>query len=59
MFDHQPGKKANYLQNPGQHCPSCYRRHTKACIDGGRCVFCGTALLPYNPAAEPALPKKG
>jgi hypothetical protein len=28
----------------GCHCPSCSRRHTKACIDGGRCTFCGTSL---------------
>lgn len=28
----------------GTHCPNCKKRHTKACIDGGRCVHCGTSL---------------
>jgi hypothetical protein len=28
----------------GTLCPSCTRRHTKACIDGGRCVNCFTSL---------------
>lgn len=28
----------------GEHCPGCGAHHTQECIDGGRCVFCGTML---------------
>jgi hypothetical protein len=28
----------------GLHCPSCGRRHTRACVDGGRCTYCGRML---------------
>lgn len=36
-------------------CPSCNKKHTKACIDGGRCMFCGTSL---SSVTEPLTKKK-
>ena len=33
------------------YCPACGSKHTKACIDGGRCtaVGCGTMLSTFTP----------
>ena len=35
----------------GKHCPKCGMRHTKACIDGGRCVSCLTMLCDVGTLA--------
>lgn len=36
----------------GGHCPSCGKRHTKVCLDGGRCVQCGRSLGTVATLAE-------
>jgi hypothetical protein len=30
------------------HCPGCGARHTTACLDGGRCVYCQHSLCTLN-----------
>jgi len=36
----------------GKHCPACGARHTKMCIDGGRCVMCGRSLCAVRTLTE-------
>lgn len=32
----------------GDHCPACGMRHTVACMDGGRCIYCQSSLCTLN-----------
>ncbi len=34
----------------GAYCPSCGEAHTKACVDGGRCVYCMSSLATFDPS---------
>jgi len=33
----------------GEYCPSCGEAHTKACVDGGLCVYCMSSLATFDP----------
>lgn len=35
-----------------KHCPKCGMRHTKACMDGGRCMSCLTMLCTVVTLAD-------